>query len=274
MKLYSKEQVASIFDENFAFIKVRLEDNVFTLRLNRASKKNALHPQMVIEIAYAMNYAHHEKRVWIVVIEAEGTVFCAGGDLKAMRGNAAEHDSSIPAPTGELLIGEIFNKVHKPVICKVEGNVYAGGFLFLAGSTYVVALDHLKFGLPEVKRGIFPFQVMASMLRVMPARKVLDWCIRGYSISVEQAQDWGLVTHITDEDNLEEMVEDLIAELKENSPSAIQLGMEAFDHILASESEHAYLLEMLMKTIMSKDGQEGLLAFREKRPPVWEGSSE
>ncbi len=271
MNLYTKEQTESLHEQTFAFTNIEIEDKVMTITLDRAAKKNALHPQMVIEIAYAMHHAHFSKEVWMLVFKAKGNVFCAGADLKAMSGMIEENDSTVPEPTGNLLIGELFNKIHKPVISVVEGNVYAGGFLILAGSTYVIANEGIKLGLPEVKRGLFPYQVMASLLRVIQPRKVIDWCIRGYNLPVDTAKEWGLVTHMSSGENSDEILAGLIAELKENSPAAIRLGLEAFDHIMAAESEHAYLSEMLFKTIGTKDGQEGLMAFRQKRKPEWTG---
>ena len=77
------------------------------MELNREKKKNALHPQMVNELAYAFQYAHSNKSIWMVVIQAKGNVFCAGADLKAMAGMAAPHDSTIPSPQGEILIGDL-----------------------------------------------------------------------------------------------------------------------------------------------------------------------
>ena len=72
-------------------------------------------------------------------------------------------------------------------VAVVNKDVYAGGFLILAGCLFVVANKELKFSLPEVKRGLFPMQVMASLIKIMPQRKVLDWCVRGYSISANEA---------------------------------------------------------------------------------------
>lgn len=271
MKHYTTEQLANIHQETFAFINIAETNNVLIITLDRERKKNAIHPQMVNELAFVLQYAKEEKNIWVVIFQAKGNVFCAGADLKAFMGVLGEFDSSIPAPEGEVLIGELFNKVHKPIIAKIEGDVYAGGFFFLSGSTYVVALDGIKLGLPEVKRGLYPFQVMASLLRVMPQRKVIDWCIRGYNLPVEKAHEYGLVTHIANEENLEEIVRDLIDDLKANSPSAIRMGLEAFDKIQDSASDHKYLYDMLMKTVASKDAQEGIMAFREKRKPVWVG---
>jgi enoyl-CoA hydratase/carnithine racemase len=271
MELYSKEQVQNIHQENFAYLIVSEDDHVLTLTLNRAEKKNSLHPQLVNEIAFALHYAHFSKDIWAIVLQAKGDVFCAGADLKAMIGIIEPNDSTIPEPSGEVLIGELFNKVYKPTIAKVTGDVYAGGFFFLAGSNIVVAQDDIKFGLPEVKRGLYPFQVMAALLKVMPARKVVDWCIRGYNLPVVEAEKYGLVSMVTTPEDIDQEVDKIVNELKSNSPSAIRMGLESYDHIQPSAAEHKYLFDMLQKTISSKDGQEGLKAFREKRSPNWTG---
>ena len=271
MKHYSSEQLSKFKDHKFAYLKVEEADHVLTMTLDRANKKNALHPQLVNEIAYTLNYAHHNTDIWIIVIGAVGNVFCAGADLKAMAGIIEENDSTVPVPEGEILIGELFNKVYKPTIAKVTGDVYAGGFFFLAGCNIVIAQDDVKFGLPEVKRGLYPFQVMAALLKVMPARKVVDWCIRGYNLSVAEAERFGLVSSVVDKDKVDSELNKIIEELKQNSPSAIRYGLESYDKIQPAAAEHKYLFDMLTKTIASNDGREGLKAFREKRKPVWTG---
>ena len=271
MNLYTKEQATSIHTQTFAFIEVEESDHLLTITLNRARKKNALHPQMVNEIAYAFHYAHFEKNIWVVLVQAKGNVFCAGADLKAMLGLVEEHDSTIPLPKGDVLIAELFNKIYKPTIAKVTGDVYAGGFFFLAGSHIVVAQEDVQFGLPEVKRGLYPFQVMAALMKVMPARKVVDWCIRAYNLPLAEAKHYGLVSEIATAENIDAVVQKIVKELKQNSPTAIRHGLEAYDQIQPNALEHQYLYNMLMKTIQTKDGQEGLKAFREKRPPKWIG---
>jgi enoyl-CoA hydratase/carnithine racemase len=272
MKLYTKEQCAQIESHKFAFLEINIDDHVLTITLDRAEKKNALHPQMVNEIAYAMHYAHFEKGIWAVVIAAKGNIFCAGADLKAMMGIIEPNDSTIPMPEGgEVLIGELFNKIYKPTIAKVTGDVYAGGFFFLAGSHITLAQTNVKFGLPEVKRGLYPFQVMAALLKVMPARKVIDWCIRGYNLSVDEAQKFGLVSESCAAEEIDQRLQEIVDEIKSNSPSAIRLGLEAYDKIQPQAAEQKYLYDMLQKTIATKDGMEGLSAFRQKRQPLWTG---
>ncbi len=271
MEFFDDNLIKDALNQKYAFIKIKVEDHVMHLTLNRAEKKNAIHPHMVQEIAFAMQFAKQTNDIRALVIDAAGDVFCAGADLKAFMGLVGEFHSSIPEAKTEILIGELFNKVHKPIITKVEGSVFAGGFFFLAGANYVVCNEAIKLGLPEVKRGLFPFQIMAALLEIMPKRIVVDWCIRGYDLNVQDAKKFGLVTHTTTPETIDKTIKSLLDEIKVNSPTAIRLGLEALDTINEQASKHRYLMEMLQKTVGSKDGQEGLLAFREKRQPVWTG---
>nr|WP_026999610.1 enoyl-CoA hydratase-related protein [Eisenibacter elegans] len=272
---YTQAEVQNLSSQTFAYILVREEGHTLTIRLNRPEKKNAMSPTMVREYAYAMSYAHHSPHIWAVVFEAEGSVWCAGADLKAMRGQEEPNNSSIPASEGDqpILMGELFWHIHKPVIAKVHAPVFAGGFLLICGATYVVASPEARFSLPEVKRGIFPFQVLASLLQVMPARRALDLCLRAATLSAEEAERYGLVTHLCPADQLDTQVAGLLEELSQNSPSAIRLGLKAYDQMrsLGQEQLHGYLAQMLQETIQTADAQEGLAAFAEKRPPQWKG---
>ncbi len=269
---YSLEQVQEIPSHTFAFLEIEEVDRVLTIRLNRPEKKNALHPIMVNELAFALRYARYAESVWLVVLEAKGDVFCSGADLKAFAEERQSTNSTIPAPKGEVLIGELFHQLYKPSIAKVQGDVYAGGFLLLAGCNFVVARNDIKLGLPEVKRGLFPFQVLASLCEVMPPRKVLNWCIRGHNLEVERAHEWGLITHPTIEEEVEKVTKRLIEDIKSNSPTAIHMGLKAFDHLRKhpDENKHKYLRGMLMQTLQKKDAREGITAYKEKRVPRWE----
>ena len=272
MRYYSENQLNGLRSFHFHFILWNIEDHVLSITLNRPDKRNALHPKMMHEIAFLLEYAGMSSDVWAVVIRANGTIFCAGADLKAMAGFIEPHSSTIPDPALDVLLGELLGQVHKPIISSVTGDVYAGGFFFLAGSSIVLANEGLKFGLPEVKRGLYPFQVMSALLNVMQPRRLLDWCIRGYNLPVQKAEEYGLVTKVVRPEEMKSEVNAIIDELKGNSPSAIKLGMQAYARMQERETDHQYLYDLLQQAISSKDGQEGLSAFREKRKPNWTGS--
>lgn len=272
--LYTKEQTQNIHKQTFAYLKVREENHVLNLTLNRPKQKNALNEVITRELAYAISYAQHHNSIWAVTLGAEGNIFCAGADLKTFMGHKdTDSGSTIPEPSGEIILGDLFDNLHKPCIAKVGKPVYAGGFLLLAGCTHVVATASSTFTLSEVKRGIWPFQVMASLLKIMPERKVLDWCIMGGAWSAKAAFEAGLVTVLVQDDDLENTVEVLVETICQNSPTAIRLGLKAIQDLkgISSSEQHKFLHQRLMEVIQTKDAQEGIMAFREKRKANWSG---
>lgn len=272
--LYTEKETASLQSLTFAHLIVEEKDHLLTITLNRPEKKNAMNPVIIRELAYSLTYAHHNPSVWAVVIAAKGDVFCAGGDLKAFSSKIIEPTiSTIPEPNQEIVIGDIFSQLHKPCIAKVGASVYAGGFLIICGCTHVVSIPEAQFGLPEVKRGIWPFQVMQSMLQVMPSRTVIDFCMRARTVDATEAQKLGLVSQVVPPEKLDETVQNLADEIMQYSPSAIRLGLKAYDELKSKPATeaHSFLKQMLADVIQTEDAKEGIAAFTEKRQPVWKG---
>lgn len=269
---YLSEDISRFSQVAFQFIKTRQQDHLFTIILNRPEKRNAFTKTMAEEIAFTLEYASSNPDVWCVIIEAEGTVFCAGMDLFSFQNQEmCEINPTLPPPVGEVNLGDAFRNLYKPSIAKVKGNVFAGGFLIIAGCTFVVAASSVRFSLPEVKRGLFPMQVMASLLSIMPKRKVLEVCLLGMSYSSEEALTLGLITHLSAADRVDDTCAELAAAVLENSPYAIQKGIEALNLLSAIPSnEHfSFLAERLKQIKDSNDAKEGISAFKEKRKALW-----
>ena len=270
--LYTAEQAARLPAEGFRYLLTSLNDHVLTITLNRPEKKNALHPPMLSELAFALAYAHYIADVWVVILAATGDTFCAGMDLKSLaQGNTEK--PSFPEPSGPVRLGELMAGLHKPCVARVQGPVYAGGFLLVGGSTYVVAAESATFSLPEVKRGLFPFQVLAVLLDIMPARTALDLCLRARTLTATDAQTIGLVTDVVPENALDTAIANLTDELKHFSPTAMQFGLRARQQLksLLPEQQQAYLYEQFVALQQTPDAKEGMAAFLEKRPPKWVG---
>ena len=271
--LYTVDQAMKLKEYNFAHLLLEEKDHLLTITLNRPEKKNALNPVLFKEIAYALHYAKYNRDVWAVVMAAKGDVFCAGADLKAFAGEAQQTVSTVPEPSGDVVIGDVFNELYKPCIAKVHAPVFAGGFLIICGCTHVIASDSASFSLPEVKRGLFPFQVMYSMLQIMPPRQVLDFCMRARTASSSEALAMGLVSKAVPAHKLDEEVQALVDEIFQYSPSGIRLGLQAYDDLkkLSGADAHKHMKHMLNEALQTEDATEGLQAFIEKRKPIWKG---
>lgn len=274
MRFYTEEDTRVFETVQFLFIKTLIEDHVFRIVLNRPEKRNAFTPTMAEEIIFALAFAHYNPMIRCVILSGEGQVFCAGADLNAFHNPEADIvNNRLPKAREDVRLGDAFSQLLKPSIAQVEGPVLAGGFLLICGCTFVVSIKEATYSLPEVKRGIWPMQVMASLLQIIPPRKVLEMSITGKSYTADEAFNSGLVTVISERDAIAEEVNSLARLICSNAPYAIRLGMEAFHNLsdLPDNERHNYLKDQLNKILLSDDAKEGISAFKEKRNPIWTG---
>ena len=101
----------------------------------------------------------------------------------------------------------------------------------------------------------------------------MDWCIQGKTWSAAEAEAAGLVTDLVAEDTIDERLQSLSLNIASNAPSAIRLGLKAYRDMQAipEEKQQAFLQQRLMELLNTKDAQEGIMAFRQKRKPNWTG---
>lgn len=246
------------------------QENVCTIRLNRPQKRNAFTPLMISELAFVFRWAQEEASVWVVKLEANGPVFCAGMDLLVFE-NPSLDSQNDQIPPVSMSLAAVMRLCHKPIICLVEGNVYAGGFLLVGESTFVICAEDVQFSLPEVKRGIFPFQVMDTLSWRMPMAKVLEISILGDEFSAEEASKLGIVTFVVPKGLVVEKADQLVQKLLKNAPYAIQKGIESarkMQEVKATERLD-WLKAELESLRSSQDAIEGIQAFKEKRMPKW-----
>lgn len=274
MRFYTEEDIRAFDNVRFLHIKTAKAGHLFTITLARPEKRNAFTPTMAEEIIFALAYAHYETDIRCVVLKAEGPVFCAGADLNAFHDASANTiNPTLPAIGEEARLGDAFNELLKPCIAQVEGPVLAGGFLMICGCTFVFSVREATFSLPEVKRGIWPMQVMASLLPVLPQRKILEMSVTGKAYSGQEALEMSLITHLVDKDAISQEVDKLASQICNSAPLAIQCGMRGLQKIqnLPQSEQHAFLKSELDKLLQTEDAKEGALAFKEKREPIWKG---
>ena len=259
-------QKLSLKGLNFLATKIDISNNILSITLNRPEKKNALNNVMMNELNYALAYAKQEREIRVVVIGAEGDVFCAGADLRR-----AKEESNVPKLENADDISFSLRRLHKPVICKIQGSVLAGALLLVTNSTHAIAVKEAKFSAPEIHRGLWPFMVMAGLFRVMPKRAGLDFIMRGQAIDADKAEQWGLINQSVSANELEKTVSDLADELGSLAPETMQLGLAAYEQqdALAFDEALPYLQEQIAQCFQGDDAKEGIAAFLEKRKPNW-----
>ena len=242
---------------------------VLWLTINREDKRNAVTPGVLAALADALASANRNRDVRAVVITGAGArAFCAGADLQS--GTSFKFDYSEP----HVSFANLFRQAKQstvPLIARVNGACMAGGMGIMAMCDMVVSAPHAVFGLPEVKVGIFPAQVLSVIGNLLPRRVLAEMCLTGEPISAAQALEYHLVNHVSED--LDAGVQALLGRMLDKSPAAIRRGLYTMKKIeaMAFEESMAFTESQIGLFALTEDAAEGQLAFREKRKPVWTG---
>jgi enoyl-CoA hydratase/carnithine racemase len=253
---------------------VILEKRGQTLRItiNRPEKRNAINGDVIAGIAKGYRTAHDDRDVRVIVLTGAGEkAFCAGADLQNTGGAFAADFSRPNVDYADLL--RLSQNATKPAIARVNGVCMAGGMGLLCMTDMAIAADQAMFGLPEVKVGVFPMQVM-SLLQSMASRRVVsEWAITGEPFDAKTAQAAGLLNYVVPQAELDAKLDWLIGRIADKSPTAIRRGKYAMRAIasMSFDESIAYTESQIALLAMTEDAKEGLKAFAEKRKPSWPG---
>jgi enoyl-CoA hydratase/carnithine racemase len=269
-----EETEAMTEPRNYGRIRVADLAAVRTITLLNPERRNAIGPQMVNELLYALADAQTAPAVRVLVLTGapEGKAFCAGGDFSQMAGGANADALPPKGDYADLLLALV--RSEKPIIARVNGAAMGGGLGLVAASTFAVAEASAKLGTPEIDVGLFPMMIMAVLARVVPRRALLEMMLFGKKLGAEEARALGLVNRVAvDGAALDAEVTSMTDALTAKSPIAIALGLRAFveqdDQDLATALP--LLRSKLADCLATEDAREGLTAFLEKRAPAWKG---
>jgi enoyl-CoA hydratase len=244
---------------------------VLVARLNRPDARNALNPELVRGIGDAIIDAEADPEIRAVVLTGTGDrAFCAGMDLRAFA--AGEQSGLGDDDAGRAFLRLTEGAVAVPLVGAANGTAVAGGFELLLGCDVIVASSEAEFGLPEVKRGLFPAGGGTFLGTKVALGIALEITLTGDAISAERAYDLGLVNAVVTPDEVLGTSVALAERIAANGP----LGVAAVKELVrlgVSDAARARerLDEWRAVVFSSEDAKEGAMAFVEKRAPVWQG---
>lgn len=243
----------------------------YWITLNRPEKRNALNDELIGQIVAGYEAAHADPKVRVIVLTGTGDkAFCAGGDLAP--GQNFEPDHSRPTlPYADLM--RLGRRATLPVIARVNGTCVAGGMGLLGLADIAIAADHARFGLPEVRVGLFPTQVIAILQPLVPQRSLRQWSLTGELFDARIAKEAGLLNEIVPAAELDGRVAAFIDSIVAGSPAALKRGLHALHAMEDMSFAEAISFGEAQLSLISAtdDAREGLAAFNEKRPPKWSG---
>jgi enoyl-CoA hydratase len=242
---------------------------VWVITICRPEMRNAIDRATSEAIAQAMDELDSDPDLRVGILTGAGGHFCSGMDLKAfLRGERVE----LP---GRGLAGIIETPPRKPLIAAVEGYALAGGCEIALACDLMVAADNAQFGLPEVKRGLMAGS--GGLMRLpqrIPRQIAMHYALTGDLMPAVEARQWGLVNQLTAPGEALAAAKVLAQKIAANAPLAVQISKQVVAESLHWPADERFRRQnALLETIIhSNDAHEGVLAFSEKRPPVWTGT--
>ncbi len=220
-------------------------------------------------MARAIDAAQDKRDLRAIVVTGAGSkAFCAGADLQSA--NAFTTDYSDPLGHLARLLRRA-KASNVPLIARVNGACMAGGMGLMSMCDMAVAASHAVFGLPEVKVGVFPAQVLSVLQHLIPRRNLVELCLTGEPITAVQAQAMGLVNYV--DDDVDAKLQWLLERLLDKSPAAIRRGLYTLKKAEAMPFEEsvAFTESQIALFTLTEDAKEGIAAFQQKRKPNWLG---
>jgi enoyl-CoA hydratase/carnithine racemase len=238
--------------------------------IDREERRNAMNKAVLAGIEAAVRQATADPAIRAIVLTGAGQkAFCAGADLSAGTGTFTLGLDEPMTDLGKL--ARFVRDAGIPLIARINGDCLAGGMALMALCDLAVVADHARFGLPEVKVGVFPMQVLVFLRGMIGARHINELCLTADFCSAQRAAEIGLINYVVPFEELDARVDALAARLAEMSPAAIRRGKYAIAAMenMAFAEALAFAEQAIAVTSMTSDATEGLAAFNEKRKPRW-----
>jgi len=244
-----------------------IKEGIAYITLNRPEKLNAIDPPMRQQLWDAFQDVDKNPDVRCAIVTGAGRAFSTGHDLVAMAAGGANEGPS----TGDLYV--VQSNIWKPIISAINGVCLAQGCGIALGSDIRIASSKAEFGWPQAKRGIASVSGPALLSQVVPRNIAFEFLFTGDFVDAHKALELMLVNYVVEPDQVMTKSEEIAQKITANAPLSLaaikeasikgsEMGLE--DRVKFAQNKRNEVLE-------SEDAKEGVLAFAEKRAPVWKG---
>lgn len=255
-------------------------EGILTLTFNSPRNRNALSKAMLEELQSQIQVASESIEVRVIVIDAIGSAFCAGHDLKEIESHRGDADDGVKF-FQELMslcsaVMEEIVRSPKPVIAKVDGIATAAGCQLVATCDLAYASEQSRFSTPGVHIGLFCSTPMVALSRNVSHKHAMEMLLVGEMISSVRAEEIGLINRCTKAEELDHVVALIALKITSKSVQTLRIGKQAFYEQVEMTLPEAYKYasEVMVSNLIHQDAREGIAAFLEKRDPKWENKSD
>ncbi len=252
---------------------IRIDKNggVTTVTLNQPERYNSLSIAMLKALSQTLSTLEADRGTRVVVLAASGKIFCAGHDLREVRGQLGHQDMQRALFDLCSKVMQQLVNLPKPVIARVAGVATAAGCQLVASCDLAVAADTARFATPGVNIGLFCSTPMVALSRNVHRKHAMEMLLTGEMIGALRAEQIGLVNKVVDEQALDDTVYRMAGVIAGKSSHTLKLGKAAFYQQLELSLAEAYdyTSQVMTDNLAAADAQEGICAFLDKRNPEW-----
>ena len=253
-----------------------LSNGIIRFILNDEKRRNALSENMLDVLFSKIMASADNPEIRVVIISANGPVFCAGHDLKEITQARGNKDKGI------IYFQKLFDKCSelmklilanpKPVIAEVDGIATAAGCQLVATCDLAFASNFSKFATPGVNIGLFCSTPMVALSRNVLNKHAMEMLLTGDLVDCDRAEQIGLINRSFPVDVLKEKVNEIARKIASKSSVTLAVGKKAFykQSEMTLSDAYAYTSEIMVDNMLKKDAEEGISAFLAKRKPEWQ----
>lgn len=256
-------------------LKDKIDNGILRLTLNNPKNQNTLSELMMDSLKKAFSDAATDQSIRVIILAANGAIFCAGHDLKEITDARKSQDSGTDYfkqlfdSCSELMQMIVSNP--KPVIAEVDGIATAAGCQLVASCDLAIATNDSKFATPGVNIGLFCSTPMVALSRNVAKKHAMEMLLTGDMIDSINAKAIGLINNHVSKDLLMEKTLSIANKIASKSAMTVKMGKQAF--YIQSELElseaYKYTSKIMVENMLKEDAKEGIDAFINKRNPKW-----
>jgi len=252
-------------------VRVHTENGITTVTLNQPETRNSLSLSMLQALSGVFAELETNTDSRVVVLAAAGHVFCAGHDLRELKGQFNQHEAQLAVFKECAKVMQQMVNLPKPVIARVAGVATAAGCQLVASCDLAVAAVGSRFATPGVNIGLFCSTPMVALSRNVSRKHAMEMLLTGEMVSAERAEQIGLINRVVDSEVLDETVYSMAATIADKSAYTVKTGKQAFYRQLEMPLKQAYeyTADVMASNMAANDAQEGISAFLDKRQPEW-----
>lgn len=249
-----------------------LENGILHIELNRPQQRNALNSNLLLHFKKILWEAKSNAAVRAILLTGAGKLFCAGADISELTHLNGSNGQQFAKDGQETFL--LLEHLGKPSIAAIQGAAFGGGLELAMACTLRVSETNAVFAQPEIKLGIIPgFAGTQRLPHLIGKGRALQLCLTGESISATTAHQWGLINEVVSINDLQARALTLLTSVIQYGSIAIQSIMHCIQqgmHLAPHDGQHLEAL-YFSQCARTKDKQEGVSAFLEKRTAVFSG---